>query len=82
MRARTFVGRSGFNRIVANSEMNLPGAARSASFLNSSILNCVQAYSPLGHEIVGAIADDDWRTLHGHKDLALLDGLTLEEAAS
>jgi hypothetical protein len=41
-----------------------------------------QAYGPLGHEIVGAIADERLaNTPTGTKVRALLDGLTLEKAA-
>jgi hypothetical protein len=41
-----------------------------------------QAYGPLGHEIVGAIADKRLaNTATGTKVRALLDGLTLEKAA-
>jgi hypothetical protein len=49
-------------------------------FLNSSAT--VEAYGPLGHEIVGAIADERLanRPTAG-KVNALLDGLTLEKAA-
>jgi len=40
------------------------------------------AYGPLGHEIVGAIADERLaNTPTGTKIHALLDGFTLEEAA-
>src|SRR5436189_3604814 len=41
-----------------------------------------QAYGPLGHEIVGAIADERLANkATGTKIRALLDGLTLEKAA-
>ena len=41
-----------------------------------------EAYGPLGHEIVGAIADERLvNTATAAKVYALLDGLTLERAA-
>jgi hypothetical protein len=40
-----------------------------------------EAYGPLGHEIVGAIADERLATPTAAKVYALLDGLTLERAA-
>jgi S1/P1 Nuclease len=83
VRARTFVGRNGFNRIVANSEMK---SARCRTlcfiFLTLQYSTAVQAYSPLGHEIVGAIADERLaNTSTATKIRALLDGFTLEKAA-
>jgi hypothetical protein len=42
-----------------------------------------QAYGPLGHEIVGAIADERLaNTATATKICALLDGLSLEKAPS
>jgi hypothetical protein len=51
-------------------------------FLTLQFSTAVQAYSPVGHEIVGAIADERLaNTPTATKIRALLDGLTLEKAA-
>jgi hypothetical protein len=51
-------------------------------FLTLQFSNPAQAYSPLGHEIVGAIADERLaNTPTATKIRELLDGLTLEKAA-
>jgi hypothetical protein len=51
-------------------------------FLTLQFSNPAQAYSPLGHEIVGAIADERLaNTPAATKIRELLDGLTLEKAA-
>jgi S1/P1 Nuclease. len=51
-------------------------------FLTLQVSTLAQAYGPLGHEIVGAIADKrSANTPTGTKIGALLDGLTLEKAA-
>src|SRR6266542_3063597 len=82
-RARTFVGRHGFNCIVANSEMK-SALCRTLClvFLTLQFSTAAQAYGPVGHEIVGAIADERLaNTPTDTKIRALLDGLTLEKAA-
>jgi hypothetical protein len=77
------VGKGKFNRIIANSEMK----SALCRILFSVLLTCqfssaAQAYGPLGHEIVGAIADEKLaNTPTAAKVRALLDGLTLEKAA-
>ena len=83
MHTRTIVGRSGFNRIVANSEMKSAWCRKLCFILLTlQFSTAVQAYSPLGHEIVGAIADERLaNTPTATKIRALLDGLTLEKAA-
>jgi hypothetical protein len=51
-------------------------------FLTLKFSTAAQAYGPLGHEIVGAIADERLaNTPTSTKIRALLDGLTLEKAA-
>jgi hypothetical protein len=51
-------------------------------FLTVRFAIAVHAYGPLGHEIVGAIADERLaNTSTAAKVYALLDGLTLEKAA-
>src|SRR5438477_5551644 len=53
-----------------------------AIFLSIRFATPLQAYSPVGHEIVGAIADERLaNTPTATKIRALLDGLTLEKAA-
>jgi hypothetical protein len=74
---------SEFNRSVAHFEMK-PALFRILCLvfltLESSIT--AQAYGPLGHEIVGAIADERLaNTPTAAKVRSLLDGLTLEKAA-
>ncbi|PZR71894.1 MAG: hypothetical protein DLM73_14705 [Chthoniobacterales bacterium] len=47
------------------------------------ILQNASAYGPVGHEIIGAIADEKLaHTPAGEKVAALLDGITLEKAAT
>jgi hypothetical protein len=80
---RDFVGKSGLNRIVANSEMK-SALCRAAclAFFSLQFSIAAQAYSPLGHEIVGAIADERLaNTPTATKIHALLGRLTLEKAA-
>jgi hypothetical protein len=81
--ARTFIGRLGFNRIVANSEMKAaPCRALCLVFLTLQFSTLARAYGPLGHEIVGAIADERLaNTSTAAKINTLLEGLTLEKAA-
>jgi hypothetical protein len=51
-------------------------------FLTLGFAIAVHAYGPLGHEIVGAIADERLaNTSNAAKVYALLDGLTLEKAS-
>jgi hypothetical protein len=80
---QNFVGRGRFNRIVANSEMkSVLCRTLCLVFLTLQLSTAAQAYGPLGHEIVGAIADERLaNTPTATKIRALLDGLTLEKAA-
>jgi S1/P1 Nuclease len=53
-----------------------------AIFITVQLATAVQAYGPLGHEIVGAIADERLaNTPAATKIRALLDGMTLERAS-
>src|SRR5215813_9527856 len=53
-----------------------------AMFAAAEFTTSAPAYAPLGHEIVGAIADERLEnTATGAKVHALLDGLTLEKAS-
>ena len=53
-----------------------------AIFLSTRFATPLQAYAPLGHEIVGAIADERLaNTPTATKIRALLNGMTLEKAA-
>src|SRR6202030_3698700 len=47
------------------------------------VLQNARAYGPVGHEIIGAIADERLaHTSAGEKVAALLDGITLEKAST
>ena len=51
-------------------------------FIGVQLATAVEAYGPLGHEIVGGIADERLaNTPTATKVRMLLDGLTLEKAA-
>src|SRR5207249_674694 len=51
-------------------------------FISVQLATAVEAYGPLGHEIVGGIADERLaNTPTAMKVRTLLDGLTLEKAA-
>jgi hypothetical protein len=52
------------------------------AFLSAFVLQNVTAYGPIGHQIVGAIADEKLaHTPAGDKVAALLDGMTLEKVS-
>ena len=58
------------------------GALLGAAFLTIIFAAPLQAYAPLGHEIVGAIADERLaNTPTAAKISVLIDGMTLEKAA-
>jgi hypothetical protein len=60
----------------------LPRSLLLPAILTALQLPAAQAYGPLGHEIVGAIADERLaNTATATKIRALLDGVTLEKAA-
>src|SRR5437588_3320873 len=53
------------------------------AFFALFILQNANAYGPVGHEIIGAIADEKLaQTPAGAKVAALLDGITLEKAST
>jgi hypothetical protein len=62
--------------------MNFKRRGILAAFVVVALRASIFAYGPLGHEIVGAIADERLADIPtGAKVYALLDGLTLERAA-
>lgn len=79
------LGKLQLNRIIARPKMRFTcrklflGAT---IFLGTGIWTSLEAYGPLGYEIVGAIADERLaNTPTGAKVSALLDSLTLEKAS-
>src|SRR5437588_10792811 len=53
------------------------------AFFALFVLQNANAYGPVGHEIIGAIADEKLaHTPAGAKVVALLDGITLEKAST
>src|SRR5881397_2487892 len=80
-----FVGQpwiQSYGRPVPKMRFALRHAMVVAIFLSIRFATPLQAYAPLGHEIVGAMADERLaNTPTAAKIRALLNGMTLEKAA-
>jgi hypothetical protein len=72
--------RESFNRCAISMNLNRRGILLALAIV--ALRASTFAYGPVGHEIVGAIADERLaHTAEAAKVNALLDGLTLEKAA-